>query len=134
MRLKRPLTATILAVFGLIITGFYWTRAFSAFNQWGFLENLPLSISPLYLVISGVLLGTAGILSSLSLWFGWSFAPKLTPTAAALVTIVYWVEWFFLRISPLERSSFWFEFGFTILALGLILWALQRKKVRLFFK
>lgn len=133
MKAKRPLSVTILAAGVLSVAVVFGTQAYQTLRQWRFLQSLPLSVSPVYLLGAGIVWAAAGLYIAVSLWRGLGIAPKATQIAAWAFAGYYWLDRLALASSPLTQTNQPFALGATITAIILIYWTLTRPKARAFF-
>jgi len=131
---KRPFSVTVL-IFGVLINAvFYINRFYQTFKQWGFLTKLPLAISPVYFILTGLLFGVAGLLVTWGLWVGRSWAPKATKVYVLAVAIYYWVDRLLIVNSEISRESWLLSVIGTIFILGLPFLVLMRLRSRSYFE
>jgi len=129
----RPFTVTLLALGVLTIAVLFLDRAFQAVRLWDFLSGLPLSVSPLYLALSGVVFGLAGLPVAWGLWRGRAWAPRWTRNFALALVVYYWLDRLWLVRAEVARVNTPFAVAATILALGFCYGALRRRRARVFF-
>jgi len=128
---SRPWSVTLLALAVLSIATLNLLRCWQAFAQRHFLSEL-LSISPMYLALSGLFWGLMGLPLFWSLWKGKNWAPRLALSASVAYSLYYWVDRLLLKMGVTYGNI-----PFTLIAnlaiLGLIYWILSRKKAITFF-
>jgi hypothetical protein len=73
MKGDRPLSVTLLACAVLIVAAFNLARFFQAVWQWSFLVQV-LPFSPVYLAMSGLVWGIAGVALGFGMWRGCRWA------------------------------------------------------------
>lgn len=74
---------------GLLLLGLNgWLRLWLALDNWGLLEAIGTRPGPLYLALSGGLLGLAGLAAGLGLWARTAWSP-----VAAGAVILLWLAW-----------------------------------------
>lgn len=141
-RLSRPASVTWLAFGVLSITVFGFLRAYLAIRGWRFLESWP-GVSPLYLTVSGLLVGL------LSAWVFWALANRkqwaLRLSEAAVLTLVlgYWLDQIFVAEHPFSDPAGaaraflpvnWpFAAGVTVLVLLYVRLVTSNAKVKAYF-
>jgi hypothetical protein len=114
MNTKRPFLVTTLVVLVLLFTIVTWFGFFEALQQRQYLRQLPLTVSPLYLILRGAFWGLVGIALIWGLWFGhrWAwFACQIVVVAYALF---YWLDRFFLATSDALAARWPFQAGMTV--------------------
>jgi hypothetical protein len=126
----------------LFITGLNWLRFILAISRWQFLSSLP-GVSPLYIVLTGLIWGIVGLPLFWSLWRGLSWAPRLVQAIMLTYAAYYWLDKVFLAerlaLSPQESVSAFLPLNwpFTITITALIflvtVWVLSRPDTKAFF-
>ncbi len=131
--MKRPWSVTFLSVGVLSLTGTYLVRGIQAIRQWEFLAALPLTVSPWYLLLTGLFWGLAGLVLAAGLWWGAGWTPRAARTLALAFSLYYWGD----RLLLAERSAAlvnWpFRLGANLLLLALIFWVLSLRGARTYF-
>jgi hypothetical protein len=105
MKPNRPFSVTFLAVGVLSIAVTLLVRAVTTFIQNTYLSSLPLSATPTYLGLTGLMWGTACLVSAVGLWFGRVWAPKAVQGIAIIFTVYYWFEQIAIMENPLKASN-----------------------------
>ena len=139
---KRPHSVTILALGVLIITVLNLVRFGMSLVDWKFLASQP-GVYPLYLALSGIVWGVAGVCLVFGLWRGKNWAPRLVQAVALTYALYYWLDLIFLQDHPVDvKTSIlqvvlpvnWeFSAGLTSICLFYMAWTLNRKKVKTYF-
>jgi hypothetical protein len=127
----RPLSVTILALGVLTIAGFNLIRFYQAIRLWGFLSEFP-GISPLFLSVSGLVWGAAGLALAWGLWRGYPPARRLTLIFATAYALYAWIDRLWIS-KPGLSANLPFSAGLTIILLLVTAWILTRPRVRIFF-
>jgi len=130
--LKRPFAVTLLVIEVLILTGINVFRCLSAFQYWDFLSSIAISVSPLYLALSGALWFFIGSALIWMIWRGQPDAPKLLRRMTVIYGLYYWVDRWLLSISIL-RERWPFALIMTVFGLVFVFLTLTRPKVSIFF-
>ncbi len=133
MKPKRPWLVTLLAAIVLSFTVAHLLRLAQTAAQWEFLQNLPLSVPPLYLALSGLLWGLAGAWLTLGLWLGWNPALKTVRIVAPLFALYFWLDRGWLAASPLRLTNWPFAAGLTVLLIGFVFALFRLQSVNRFF-
>lgn len=141
--MKRPGSVTILALGVLIITTVNITRLVLSIRHWDFLLTWP-GVSPLYMVLTGLIWSLAGVLLLWGLWRAKQWAPRLMRATVLTYALYYWLDQVFLKDHPVsgavgsERALLpvnWpFAAGVTVICLAFTAWTLDRAKVKAYFK
>jgi len=105
-RLNRPRTITIICSLFLLFGLFNILKLSQVILQWKTLISLQISISPLYLVISGFIWGISGLFISWSLWVGKSWARKPALGIILLYTFTFWIDLIWIA-EPAVLQTHW---------------------------
>jgi hypothetical protein len=127
----RPLSVTLLALGVLTIAGYNLIRFFQAVQLWDFLEKFP-GVTPLYLVLSGLVWGASGLALAWGLWRGRSWARRFTGIFALAYTLYYWIDRLWIS-NPGLTANLPFSAGLNLALLSLTAWILTRPGARSFF-
>jgi len=127
-RQKRPFGVTILTLGVLTVTLFFWVRFYQAIRIEAFIASLSPSVSPAYLMLTGLIFGLAGIPVVLGLWFGRAWAPRAVYGLAAALAAYYWLDFAFFVVSEAGRGSWPLAAATTALGLAWVWWVLARAK------
>jgi hypothetical protein len=128
----RPLGVTLLTLGVLSIASLNLLRLVDAIRLWGFLGKL-LPISPLYLALTGLIAGGAGLILVWGLWKGREWAPPFCRLASLAYIMYYWLDRLLLSNADSRRSNLPFSVGVTLVLLALVFWILSRPKAKAFF-
>jgi hypothetical protein len=118
MKTRRPFLVTLLVVLVLLFTIVSWFGFFEALQLRQFLQQLPLSVSPLYLLLRRAFWGLVGPALIWGLWFGYRWAWFAGQIVVLAYALFYWLDRLFLATSDVLASRLPFEAGLTI---GLVL-------------
>lgn len=126
------MSVTLLALGVLSIAGLNLLRFQQALELWEFWAEL-LPISPLYLVVTGLLLGLAGLALFWGLWRGLRWAPRFLYLVFAVYLVYYWLDRLLLAHPQSRQTNLPCAAAMTVLGLVIIIWILSRRKARAFF-
>ena len=125
MKRKRPRVITYLSILAFLFSFFYLLRFSQALIQWEILGDLPLSISPLYLVINGLVWGLSGLVLGWSLWTGRSWARKFCLIYTFVFAAFFWID-LILVAEPIVLQTRWiFNLAVTLLTLPAVYFCLN---------
>jgi len=130
---SRPKSVTLLAGVVLILAGLNIVRLIQSLLQWDFLRAL-LPVSPVYLAVSGLVWGLAGLVLFVGLWLGQPWAPGLARWGSLVFFFYHWLDRLLFENPATWRFKTSFYIGVTVLTLGLVFWILSRSKVKSFFR
>ena len=128
---SRPLSVTLLILGVLIMSAINLFGFAQAVLNWEFYKEL-LPLSPLYLAMSGLIWGLAGLPLVWGLWFGHAWAPRSTLFFALAYTLYYWLDR--LLLSTNAGGSNWpFAVVTNVSLILIIYWILYRPRAKAFF-
>jgi hypothetical protein len=135
---RRPCRVTLLALGVLVLACLNLTRAILAVRDWDFLTQRA-EVSPLYLLISGVIWTIAGMRVWFGLWWIKRWSAGFTRGLALVFSLYTWLERLFLFDRPAKALVFqpilpanWiFLAGLNILLLTWVFWSTDKSKERL---
>jgi len=116
----------------LIFTGLNGFRCLAAFRYWDFLSSIAISVSPVYLALSGALWFLIGGTLIWILWRAEPGAPKVLRWLAFMYGLYYWIDRWLLTVSIL-RERWPFALLMTIIGLVFVFLTLTRPNVANFF-
>ena len=123
---KRP---RLLFWLGLGVVGFtlsYLIRLVLSFVP----PDLPLSVPPWYLPLTGAIWCAAGSATAYGLFRGLSWAPGLTRWGSVVYVAWYWLDRIFLAVSDYLRLTWPMALVISLLAIVCIFWVFSRPAVR----
>lgn len=128
----RPKSVTLLIVLVLIMGVINIVRFIQTIKLWEFLLEI-LSISPVYLALTGFLWGFMGLILALGLFRGKKWAAKLMLFVPVFYFVYVWIDRLLIRVPASKNSNNPFVAGLSVLLLLLVYWTLSRKKVKAYF-
>ena len=132
LQIARPQSVTWLTVFVLINTGWQWFRFVSVLQDWTLLNEMPLSVSPIYLAFSSLIWG--GLASALS--WGLITGSRWALSALRAISLAYvltlWIDRFLLQASAPNNNLAFFVL-ITLMALAALFWVASKNETRVFF-
>lgn len=117
----RPWSITVLSLGIAAASLSGWLRFIQALLQWQVLQSLDLSVSALYLALTGALWGLLGLVSAVGLWQGWPRARTGTLVLTLLFMLWYWVDFLWLKAPEISRRGWPFSLTLSLLGGGLIM-------------
>lgn len=134
-RTPRTRGVTLLAVGVLIMACLHLTRATLVLRDWAFLSQQP-SVSPLYLLLTGLAWTSVSWLVWVGLWWAKPWAPERLRGFVLVYSLFAWLERLFLYdrpsgvspFSPLLPGNWIFLLGFNLLVLILVFWILESNR------
>mgnify|MGYP006281331189 CR=1 FL=1 len=129
----RPWPVSVLIVGVGLITLLRGLRAVLALTRWDFLTTIPITVSPLYFFLEGVLWSGVGGILVVGLWRGLPWGRWATQTAALLYSAWTWIVLLGLKAPEIRRTRWPFTLAITLLGLGLVALSLNTKASRTYF-
>ena len=132
MKIERPRSVTVLAFLVLTKGSINLIRVIESIRQWTFLRDI-MTISPVYLTITGLLWAITGFVLLWGLIRGEWWAPKTLRITSVVYIAYIWLDRFLL-INPSSRPpNNLFMVIVSFLFLGYVFWTISRKNVKAFF-
>ena len=136
----RPRAVTLLALGVLTIASLNLLRWVLALSTWDFLSGWP-GVSPLYLLLTGLIWSLVAWPVGVGLWKGKPWAPRWARGLAGVYTIYFWLERLFLYdrpaaaalLQPYLPNNWVFLVGLNLIGLVMVYWILVRPKTIEFF-
>lgn len=117
---QRPFSVTLLLWMVLSLSAWGAIRFFAALRWWDVLYEFSASLSPLYLLVTGIFWGIAGVVLLWSLWSGKTWS-RATMIAAVLLWLTeYWIERLFFQ-SPRANLPFAVVLSVLLLAVTFVI-------------
>lgn len=133
MIFNRPWIVFLQFISTMLFSAVSWIRFGMALDLWDFLSDLPLSVSPLYPVVSGLLCGAAGLWVCAWIWMGHPRAPGALRILSVIFALYYWVDQVLVMTSELRQTNWVFTGLVTVVLLLLVFLSLKPAAVRDFF-
>jgi len=131
---NRPALITLLSILFALVSLFSLLKFSQALLQWSSLKNLPLSISPAYLAIDGLVWWATGLILSLALWRGKSWSRPAVMILSMVYSLEFWVDKIWIA-EPEGLAQRWpINLILTIMGLCMILLILSLKSSRGFLQ
>lgn len=130
---KRPFAVTCLAALVLTFTGLQILRAWAMLSNWDFFSSLPLSLPPIFFVVSGLFWGGLGIWLLRGVWLGKAWAPRFVGWVALLFAGFGQLDRTILQSKGPQTVTWPFDVFLTIAMLVLVFASLALPQVRAYF-
>ena len=122
---KRPRVITYLSILAFLFSSFYWIRFSQGIIQWETLVELPLSVSPFYLVITGLIWGLSGLGLGWSLWTGRPWARNFCLIYTLIYAIYFWIDLIWVAETQTLQTRWLFNLIVTLLSLPAVYFSLN---------
>ena len=127
---QRPFSVTLLLWMVLSLSAWGAIRLFAAWRWWDVLYEFKASLSPLYLSITGVIWGVAGVVLLWSIWSGKAWSRMAILASVLLWLAEYWIERLFFQ-SP--RANLPFALILSALLLAVTFASILNRNTKYFF-
>ncbi len=133
MKAKRPRGVTFLAVGVLMIAALFISRLVQAILYWDELNGLVLRVHPLYLIVTGLVFGAAGLPMIWGLWLGRAWVVRRFQIFLGALVFYYWLDRIFLTASKAAQGNWPFAAAITVAMTAWVIWLFSRPGTKLFF-
>jgi hypothetical protein len=124
---------TLLAVGVLIIASLHLLRLVEAVRQWEFLTGLT-GVSPVYLVLTGLIWASAGLPLFWGLWRGYARAARFAPGYLLVFALYYWLDRILVANRALSLTNWPVTAALTVVGLAYTFWVLRTRASRDYFE
>ena len=129
---SRPTIVTVIAILVLIIGVLNLIQLIQTIRLWGLLNEI-ISISPVVLIISGLVWGASGILIFVGMMSGKTITVRLLRLFAVLYVLYVWFDRIFLRTAPGKDGNNVFVLIISVIFIVIVFWALTKSNVKEYF-
>ncbi len=128
--MPRPLSVTFLALAVFCLAGFNLLGAVSGFQRYAFLRGLPLSVPPVYLIVSDSVWALVFAGLGVGLWRLKHWGRVGTLVAFSLYVAQSWFDRLMLSRSDFARVTIPWALGMSAISLALVWGILLRRAVK----
>jgi hypothetical protein len=132
MKTPRPFSVILLALLALFFSALNLARAIQTVQYWNILKAMAL-VSPIYLLVSGLIWGVIGLGLSLGLWKGWRNAARSLLPFVLAYSLYAWIDRLALPGYAGRNQNWLFMLVINLLVLALVVWVMSRRKVKSYF-
>ena len=129
----RPKSITTLSVLYSLISLIFLLKVNQVFFQWNRLVELPLTVSPTYLIVNGLVWCISGFVIALGLWKGKYWSSPAAVILSLLYSLVFWIDQIWISEPEVLLTRWPINLVYTIFGLGLIFIILNKKSSRAYF-
>lgn len=134
MIFNRPWLVGALTEFMIVLVVVNGARVVSGIKLWDYLSELPLGVSPSYMVVTGSIWLVLSFIAGVWTWRGNRRAPWALRIVLAGYVLYYWIDQIFLRVSPLRTTNWPFMAGLTVFVLAFTFLSLLHPNVKDFYE
>ena len=125
-RARRPFWLSLLAFCLALLSLAGWLRLVESISRWQFLLETGVQPGPFYLAVTGLLIGAAGLVAAMGIWFRKRWAPGYTRILAVLWLGWLWLDRLLVASSPTALANWPFLLGSSVLILVYVFGCLGR--------
>lgn len=133
LRRIRPRMITILCVLIFLISLFHILKLSQVIIKWGLLNNLPITIPPIYLALDGFVWGVSGVILTWGLWTGQPWAPTTCKVLAVIYLAAFWIDLVFISEPDILKIRWLINLLKSLLGFSAIFITLNTKPSRNYF-
>jgi hypothetical protein len=130
---KRPGILTVLSLVVLLIGVSHLFKFIQVLLNLRILQSLPLTVSPVYLAVDGLVWGVSGLILSWSMWTGQTWAGKAGLVLALLFAAAFWIDLIWISEPEQLQTRWLINLVFTALGLSAVFLSLNLANSRIFF-
>ena len=131
--LRRPRMVTVICLMFLLIGVSHLFKFIQVLLNLRILQSLPLTVSPVYLAVDGLVWGVSGLILSWSLWTGRPWAGKAGLVLALLFAAAFWIDLIWVSEPEQLQTRWLINLVFTALGLSAVFLSLNLTNSRIFF-
>lgn len=131
--LRRPRMVTVICLMFLLIGVSHLFKFIQVLLNLRILQSLPLTVSPVYLAVDGLLWGVSGLILSWSMWTGRPWAGKAGLVLALLFAAAFWIDLIWISEPEQLQTRWLINLVFTALGLSAVFLSLNLANSRIFF-
>ena len=125
---RRPFWLSLLAFCLALFSLSGWLRLTESISRWQLLAEAGVRPGPLYLAVTGLLVGILGLVAAIGIWLRKRWAPGFTRILAVLWLGWLWFDRLLVASSPTALANWPFLMGSSVLILFCAFWGLQQGK------
>ncbi len=131
--LRRPRMVTAICLMFLLIGVSHLFKFIQVLLNLRILQSLPLTVSPVYLAVDGLVWGVSGLILSWGLWTGQTWAGKAGLVLALLFAAAFWIDLIWISEPEQLQTRWLINLVFTALGLSAVFLSLNLTNSRIFF-
>ena len=130
----RPPGISLLSILFFLVGLFYLLKFSQVIHQWATLISLPMTISPVYLLIDGFVWTCSAFFLSWILWTGKAWSQTAGLLLSFGYCLVFWTDRIWIAEPELISQRWPVNLTLTIIGLGFIIFILAGKPSREYFR
>lgn len=131
--LRRPRMVTVICLMFLLIGVSHLFKFIQVLLNLRILQSLPLTVSPVYLAVDGLVWGVSGLILSWSMWTGRPWAGKAGLVLALLFAAAFWIDLIWISEPEQLQTRWLINLVFTALGLSAVFLSFNLANSRIFF-
>lgn len=117
---KRPFLFKLLSLILLLMALYGWLRFGQSIYQWKFLLDFGVNPSPLYILVSGLLIGVVLTTALIAFWFQLKWSTRFVQVSVVLAALYWWLDYLLLTQNQAAFSNWPFRLAASLVVLGFI--------------
>jgi len=130
---KRPWIITIFSVIAFLFSFLYIYSALQVFIYLQILQTLPITISPYYLAVEGLIWGFLGLFLTWSLWTGKPWSQRAGLFLSLAYVIFFWIDLIWIAEPEVLQTRWLINLILTALGIPAVILILNLKSSRDYF-
>lgn len=130
---KRPRMVTVICLMFLLIGVSHLFKFIQVLLNLRILQSLPLTVSPVYLAVDGLVWGVSGLILSWGLWTGQTWAGKAGLVLTLFFAAAFWIDLIWISEPEQLQTRWLINLVFTALGLSAVFLSLNLANSRIFF-
>lgn len=117
---KRPFLFKLLSLILLFMAAYGWLRFGQSIYQWQYLLEFGVQPAPLYILLSGLIIGIGLTIALVAYWFHFAWAQRYVQISAGAAALYWWLDYLLLTSNQTAFSNWVFRLAASIVVLGFI--------------
>lgn len=117
---KRPFLFKLLSLILLMMALYGWLRFSQSIYQWQCLSDLGVYPTPLYILLSGLIIGSGMTVALASFWFHLAWSQRYVQISVGASALYWWLDYLLLTRNQAAFSNWMFRLAASIVVLGFI--------------
>jgi len=131
--IKRPRILTIFSVIVFLFSFFHFFSTLQVFIYLQILQTLPVTISPYYLAVEGLIWGFLGLFLTWSLWTGKPWSQRAGLLLSLAYMIFFWIDLIWIAEPDILQTRWLINLILTALGIPAVILILNLKSSRDYF-
>jgi len=130
---KRPRILTVFSLGIFIVSLFHLYKFIQILINFQILQTLPITISPIYLAVIGLIWGVLGLFLTWSLWTGKPWSQRASLFLSLAYMIFFWIDLIWIAEPEVLQTRWLINLILTVLGIPAVILILNLKSSRDYF-